>query len=301
MKNRKKWIAVLLLAFSLFLTLTTVTFANEKYVELAKKNCVECHTDKYYIANDFFFAETVSKWYFQMWALSIASFIFLVGLIWRIYIWSMGEGNPLTEVKEVEKKRLFDFFIFEVFFQRKIFKTDKVRWFVFVSESLGFIVLFAIFLLMAFTKFMLKLDLVVNGAGGLIFDFLLDSVGLLMLVGTIVSFARRIKKRDDMITERKDMAAIILLFVIVATGFLLEAFKFAILPVTFESYFSYVGFGISSIIRHVELPWVDMRYYLWIIHAIFVFVFIAYIPFSKLMHMIACPITVVTSSKDPQG
>jgi nitrate reductase gamma subunit len=289
---------VFLSSFTLF---APGLFAEEKYVELTKKNCVECHTDRYYFANDFFLAETFSKWYYHMWAFSIAAFLFLAGLIWRIYIWNMGEGSLVKDLKEIKKERLFNFFIFEVFFQKKIYKTDKVRWFIFVSESMGFITLFSIFMFMALVKFYLKIGWFVNGPGGLALDFMLDALGLLILVGTVVSFVRRMKKKDEIINERKDIAAVVLLFTIVLTGFIMEAFKFAMLPISVDAAFSFVGFAMSLPLRPFDLPWVDFRYYLWIFHATIAFVFLAYIPYSKIMHAIACPVSIVTSASDPQS
>ncbi len=301
MRQRLKILAISILMLGSIIVSISGAFANEKYVEIAKKNCVECHIDQYYVENDFFMAETFSKWYYEMWALSVAAFIFLSGLTWRLYIWNSGKGNPIDEVKDVGMKRFWNFFILEVFFQKKIFKTNKVRWFIFVSESLGFITLFWAFMFMVLMKFYMKVDFFIDGAGGLFVDFTLDAIGLLILIGTIVSFIRRMIKKDEMINERKDIAAVVILFVIVLTGFIMEAFKFASMPVTNESYFSFVGFAMSSVLRLIDLPWVAMRYYLWIGHATIAFIFIAYIPFSKIMHAIACPVTTVISSSDPQS
>lgn len=301
MKEKFIWMIILTVLLSAVVIYAPGLSAEEKYVGLTKKNCVECHTDRYYFANDFFLAETFSKWYYHMWAFSIAAFIFLAGFIWRIYIWSMGEGNPINDIKNVKRERLFNFFIFEIFFQKKIYRTDKVRWFIFVSESLGFITLFLAFIFMALVKFYFKIDWFVNGAGGLILDFILDALGLLILIGAVVSFVRRKKRKDDMITERKDIAAVVLLFTIVVTGFIMEAFKLAMLPVSIDAAFSFVGFILSLPLRLLDLPWVDFRYYLWILHATIAFVFLAYIPYSKIMHAIACPVSIMTSASDPQS
>ena len=140
-----------------------------------------------------------------------------------------------------------------------------------------------------------------SGAGGLILEFLMDLLGLLILSGTIASFIRRSIKRPNMITEREDILAVLLLFLIVLTGFLLEGFRLAVLPVTFESYFSFVGLAMASLFRLIPLAWTDIHFYTWIVHATIVFIFLAYIPFSKFIHFIACPVSILASSSDPQG
>jgi nitrate reductase gamma subunit len=104
-----------------------------------------------------------------------------------------------------------------------------------------------------------------------------------------------------MITEREDILAVILLFLIVVTGFLLEGFRMAVLPISFESYFSFVGLALAGVFRQFPLAWTDIHFYTWIVHATLVFIFLAYIPFSKFIHFIACPVSILASSSDPQG
>jgi nitrate reductase gamma subunit len=139
------------------------------------------------------------------------------------------------------------------------------------------------------------------GTGGLTLEFLMDLLGLLILSGTIASLIRRSIKRPNMITEKEDLIAVLLLFSIVLTGFLLEGFRLAVLPVTFESYFSFGGLALASFFRLIPLAWTDIHFYTWIVHATLVFIFLAYIPFSKFIHFIACPVTILASSSDPQG
>jgi nitrate reductase gamma subunit len=161
--------------------------------------------------------------------------------------------------------------------------------------------LFFVFLVFVFARFVFKIDFFIAGAGGLILDFLMDLLGLLILSGTVASFIRRSIKRPNMITEKEDLVAVLLLFFIVLTGFLLEAFRMAVLPVTFESYFSFVGLALAGLFRQIPLAWTDIHFYAWIVHATIVFVFLAYIPFSKFIHFIACPVSILASSSDPQG
>jgi nitrate reductase gamma subunit len=57
----------------------------------------------------------------------------------------------------------------------------------------------------------------------------------------------------------------------------------------------------AGIIRNIDLPWTVIRYYTWIIHAIIVLIFLAYIPFSKFIHFMTCPVSTLAMSSDPQG
>ena len=300
---RRRWIRlslVVLLAGGLLLMFNSQAFASEPYVKQTKKDCVECHLDKYYPSKDFFRAETKTKWHYHWWAFSLFLFIFCAGILGKVFVWSLGRGKVLP-IHEIEQKRMFYFLFFEAILQRKLFKESRLRWFIYLSESFGFMALFFVFLVFVFTRFVFKVDFFVTGTGGLILDFLMDFLGLLILIGTITSFIRRSIKRPNMITEREDMVAVLLLFFIVLTGFLLEAFRLAELPVSFESYFSFVGLAMASLFRQIPLAWTNIHFYTWVVHATIVFIFLAYIPFSKFIHFIACPVSILASSSDPQG
>ena len=284
----------------LFLMIHSQSIASEPYVKQTKKDCIECHVDRYYPGKDFFQAETQTKWRYHWWAFSLFLFVFCAGLLGKVYIWSMGHGKVLPR-EEIERKRMVHLLFYEAILQRKLLRESRLRWFIYLSESFGFMALFFVFLVFVFTRFVLKIDFFITGAGGLILDFLMDFLGLLIFSGTIASFIRRSIKRPNMITEREDLIAVLLLFLIVVTGFLLEGFRMAVLPVTFESYFSFVGLGVASILRWIPLEWTNIHFYTWVVHATIVFAFLAYIPFSKFIHFIGCPVSILASSSDPQG
>ena len=300
---QRRWIRLslaVLLVGGLFLMLHSQAFSSEPYVKQTKKDCTECHVDKYYPGKDFFKAETQMKWHYHWWAFSLFLFVFCAGVLGKVYVWSMGCGR-IFPGEEIEQKKLANVLFFEALLQRKLFKESRLRWFIYLSESFGFMALFFVFLVFVFTRFVFKIDFFLTGAGGLILDFLMDLLGLLIFSGTITSFIRRSVKRPNMITEREDIIAVLFLFFIVLTGFLLEGFRMAVLPVTFESYFSFAGLALAGLFRLVPLAWTDIHFYTWIIHATLVFIFLAYIPFSKFIHFIACPVTILASSSDPQG
>ena len=300
---QRRWIRLLLavlLVGGLFLTIHAQGFASEPYVKQTKKDCIECHVDKYYPSKDFFKAEAKTKWQYHWWVFSLFLFVFSAGILGKVYIWSMGHGKVFPR-EEIEQKRMVRLLFYEAILQRKLLRESRLRWFIYLSESFGFMALFFVFLVFVFTRFVFKIDFFITGAGGLILDFLMDFLGLLIFSGTIASFLRRSIKGPNMITEREDLVAVLLLFLIVVTGFLLEGFRMAVLPVTFESYFSFVGLALASLFRLIPLAWTNIHFYTWVVHATIVFVFLAYIPFSKFIHFIGCPVSILASSSDPQG
>jgi hypothetical protein len=98
--------------------LNAQAFASEPYVKQTKKDCIECHVDKYYPGKDFFKAETKTKWHYHWWAFSIFLFVFSAGILGKVYVWSMGHGKVLPG-EEIEKKKLANVLFFEAILQRK--------------------------------------------------------------------------------------------------------------------------------------------------------------------------------------
>lgn len=303
MSMRKRWVRSSVGFFLIlgFFFLYTKAIATEPYVIQTKKDCTECHTDRYYPGKDFFQSETKMKWRYHWWAFSLSLLIFLGGIFGRIYLWSIGHGKVLLPQRKVERGKILNLLFFEALLQKSLLKLSRLRWFIFFSESFGFMALFVVFLIFVFTRFVFKIDFFIKGPGGLLLDFLMDLLGLLIFIGAIVSLMRRWKKSPDRITEREDILAVLFLFFIVLTGFFLEAFRLAVLPVSWEAYFSFVGFGLALFLRKIPLSWTDIHFYTWLVHATLVFMFLAYIPFSKLIHFIGCPLTILGVSSDSQG
>jgi hypothetical protein len=96
----------------------------------------------------------------------------------------------------------------------------------------------------------------------------------------------------------QDTAAVIFVFLIILSGFLLEGFRLATLPPSSTIKFSFLGNLIGSWLRPFELPWTVCHYYLWIFHGFISLAFVAYIPFGKIRHFIACPISIAATASD---
>jgi hypothetical protein len=59
-----------------------------------------------------------------------------------------------------------------------------------------------------------------------------------------------------------------------------------------------MGSIIGSWLKNFELPWTVYHFYLWIFHGLISVIFIAYIPFGKIRHFIACPISIAATASD---
>ncbi len=131
------------------------------------------------------------------------------------------------------------------------------------------------------------------------FSLILDVSGVLFIIGLIMMMFRRSKKipqldynRPDLKPEqydrsgykKDDKAFVWLLLIIALTGFLLEGLRINADGMPAFEIWSPVGYLVAQMVDF--LPSNSLHMYTWWFHCIIVLVFIAYIPYSKAMHML---------------
>jgi len=167
----------------------------------------------------------------------------------------------------------------------------------------GFLILFIGTCIVAFDHDFLRFfDLkLLQGTFYLWFSLILDVFGVLFLIGLALMIVRRsvIKPREldyaraDTHDGKYDRSAFItddmifvwLLLVIGVSGYVLEALRIAQTMPDFEIW-SPVGYGLATMVDHLALETlVSAHLWSWWGHAVLVLFFVAYIPFSKMMHI----------------
>jgi len=184
-----------------------------------------------------------------------------------------------------------------------VFKRDAyagtAHWMIFW----GFIVLFIGTCIVALDHDFLELVFgfrLLKGTFYLWFSLALDLFGLLFIAGLLMMLFRRgtMKlpqldyRRPDLKPEqynrsgykKDDKAFLWLLLIIAITGFLLEGLRIAGDGFPAFEVWSPVGYGIAHLVD--SLPANTLHLYTWWFHGIIVLIFIAYIPYSKAMHML---------------
>ena len=87
-----------------------------------------------------------------------------------------------------------------------------------------------------------------------------------------------------------DLKLLFLLWVVVATGFLTESFRFVLEPNDPYLLFSFVGGSLAKLLATVAWPWGMLHTLMWLIHATVTALFFAYLPFSKFVHVFVSPV-----------
>lgn len=272
---------------------------SERFVKRSGKTCVACHDDINYPKRDFFESESHTKHTF-IWAVTtLCLMTFAVGVLGSISVWTRGRAKSLH--RKIRWPMVWRSLFSWVLFERKIFQANYWRWFNFFSISIGFILLFLVFILSVITRSVFQSPLFLEGAGSNVLDFLMDFLGAMMLVGIVSAFLRRsVFKPPELVNRTEDLVLLALLFFIISSGFVLEAFRLAAFPWYPEMRYSFVGNALAHLIRGEQSRWLAAHFYLWLLHGAAALIFIAMIPFTKIMHFATAPLTILfTSTEQP--
>jgi Fe-S oxidoreductase/nitrate reductase gamma subunit len=134
-------------------------------------------------------------------------------------------------------------------------------------------------------------------------SFVVDLFGALVLLGVGMAATRRYLGRPDKLVPTNESALILLaIFVMCLQGFVIEGLRIA---VTRDPWGSWSPFGkLLAIGAGAMLTDAQMRTGhagLWWFHLVSVFAFIAWAPYTKMMHAITAPLNIYTASLEPLG
>jgi Fe-S oxidoreductase/nitrate reductase gamma subunit len=228
--------------------------------------------------------------------------ILIYGLVKRIRLWRIGKpenrvDNPL--------KRIGSVFLFG-FGHKRILKEPYpgiMHLFMFWGLVILFIGTILIFFQEDFTKLFFGKDFIL-GNFYLTFSFILDFFGLLAIIGVLLALFRRyVLKPKRLDNKFEDGLVLILLFLILITGFTNEGLRIASTSPEFEKW-SFVGWQFSRFFLALgssESPFESFHLVSWWIHVVLAFGFIGYISYSKLLHFISSPLNQFFRSFAPKG
>lgn len=131
------------------------------------------------------------------------------------------------------------------------------------------------------------------------FSLVLDLAGIALLTGLVFVLIRRyIIKPPELDNRFDDLITIVLLGCIAFTGFIMEGFRMAVTELPAQSsirYFSPVGLITAKTLISIGFTELTIRFWypiLWFTHSTLAIIFIAYFPWSKLIHVFAAPINI---------
>jgi len=244
--------------------------------------------------------------------------VFLVGTLFNALLWMRGKGLVGTPearlvrflVKSVRFVLTRTFwrtrarFVKEALYLSKLKDKSVTRWLMHFLILGGFAAMLVLDLIVTFSLDFLRYQPMIEESGWAklwVRDFAFELAGTLVLVGLMIAAVRRFVVRPKMVrTELPDAVSILFLLAVVLGGFLLEAVGIAgrIPGHAVGHEYSFLGYLLS-----LAMPSSWGAYYdeVWLVHGVMSALFIAYIPFSKLFHMIATPLAIELEQLLPEG
>lgn len=258
-------------------------------------------------------ADGAYKTYFVIMA-AAATVVFILGLFYNAMVWMEGrlsgvDADAPRSAKLSASMRRFlgavfsrDFarqlrtFISESLLLRKLRGVSRARWLFHALILFGFAGTLLLDIITVVCMDILRYQPFIDPLGwGKVWirDFGFELFGLMLLIGLLAASARRfIRRPKQLVTGGEDVASILFLLIVVLSGFILEGISMAsdmpghdLSPAEY----SFVGLAFAQV-----LPSVSAQVYeqLWLVHAAVSFALIAFIPFSKLFHVLASPLAV---------
>jgi nitrate reductase gamma subunit len=122
---------------------------------------------------------------------------------------------------------------------------------------------------------------------------LFDLTGILVVAGAIAAVARGIAKKSERMPglPGQDYAALGLIGGVVIVGFVLEGMRIAMTGVSWGASWAFVGYPISRLFAGWKAL-TGVYGYVWYLHAILTGAFAAYLPFSRMFHVLVAPISL---------
>jgi len=310
-------------------------------------------------------------------SLYIALVVFGLGMVFRVLTWF--RYNPGIGINDIKPSRrilaaikgisftvfspriltLIKVLFLDVFFQRRILRESTLRWLMHMCIYGGFMLL----LFMHALENIISSALFPDYASTLNpFLFLRTFFGLMIIAGLAISFYRRhILKTPRLMSNAMDHYAVIILAIIMISGFLLEGTKivsFSNYQVMVEDYadfdddeslnalesywvakygvvspnlkgpfdsdildqgqelhedscaachsrpqWAFISYGVAGIIKPFALGLDRAGVYklLWYIHFLACFLGLAFLPFSRMFHIIASPLCLLINSVMDEG
>ena len=141
-----------------------------------------------------------------------------------------------------------------------------------------------------------------------VYELILDILGLLLVIGLAMAIYRRYIKRPERLQDPSgqnfawdDAYALVILTLIAISGYLVEGLRIAVAQPDWAPW-SPVGNALAAGFTGIGDPTNrSLHLIIWVFHALVAFVFIASIPFTKLFHMIAGPLNIFFQSLQPAG
>ena len=240
---------------------------------------------------------------------ALALLIFVAGVVGRVRFWLDGSVSGAHDVGRWGKAAALARRGFGTLFRRqtlralfwdglilrRVWRENRLRWLIHLTISWSFVGLFTIGSLGDMASD-LGAPLEKDDAW---FAALNESLGLALLTGVVLAAGRRyLSPKPHTKTVFEDAAVLAVMGLLAAGGFLVEAGRYLKegTPASAAGY-AFLGYPLSQVVEPFGWDWALVHSWLWWTHGLLALGLVAYLPYSKLFHMFASPLTVALDSR----
>lgn len=230
---------------------------------------------------------------FDIFVVLLALSIFSWGLSRRFRLWSIGKKEDRADKLGARIKSM----LIDGVAHRRILQ-DFYPGLLHLAVFTAFLVPLVIVLL---TQFAFTLPLVLAR----IISLLLDLIALAGLTAvTLFAYRRTVSRPSRLDTKADDLVVLLLILLIILTGLMMESLRLSVLGKDAVAWAAPVGKALSALWDLTAMD-VNTRGLLAMIvfrvHFLLVLFTVAYIPFSKLFHLLSSPMNMIFRSRAPKG
>jgi len=231
-------------------------------------------------------------WVFYLLA-ALAVGVFLFGLVIHVSVWIKGIRRQKIPFSWRGISNLF----LDGVFGRRIFKGDIAAGTMHILILWGFLGLFMGTVLISVDYWLFHF---LSGSVYIWYSTCLEVVGLMLMIGIVWSLIRRYLQRVPRL-ERciEDFTVVILLFAVALSGFVVEGIRLAVQRPEWAKW-SFAGHWVSLLFTQPQGAQ-SIYPYLWWVHALLSLGLVAYIPFCKLFHILAAPVSIYLENQPLQA
>jgi len=247
----------------------------------------------------------------------LSLFVCLAGLAMAASVWLSGSlpgggalnpfhklyalfGSAAKSIFSRKSTLIIKTLFYDVFLQRRLYRRYKTRWFIHGLIFFPFVFRFVwgvvgLFASIWAPQWPMTLSLLDKNHP--MTALLFDLTGLLIFLGVVFALTRRGVSQPDQLPglPKPDRLALILIGGIVVIGFIMEGVRIAMTGEPGNSGYAVLGYGVSMLFSGMtELT--DVYGAIWYIHAVLTGMFVAYFPFSRLMHIIMAPVVLLMNA-----
>ncbi|MCS7280019.1 MAG: heterodisulfide reductase-related iron-sulfur binding cluster [Desulfobacterota bacterium] len=226
--------------------------------------------------------------------MGLTFFILGYGIYKRYKMWMIGKPSAFNFKNRLSERILY--FIKNGIFHRTILR-EPYPGLMHLFLFWGFLILAIGTAIVAFQDDVLRplFDInILKGKFYLAFSFILDLAGLFAIFGVLIALVRRYIERPERLDSKTDdLLSLIWILSVLLSGFFVEALRIAVQEADFEVW-SFVGWNIAKAFKGAEKESIrSLHAFFWYLHMFLSFGLIAYVAYSKLLHIVTSSINMM--------